>query len=211
MNIIDLSHELHEEMPVFPGTEKPIFKRANTIEADGFAEHIMNMYSHTGTHIDAPSHMLKEGENLDDMDVSNFVGKAIIIDVKGLSKIDIDILKPYESKIKNAEFVILNTGHSKFWGHEEYFGGFPALTIDSAKWLCEMNLKGIGIDAISIDYMENTSFDVHHILMNKGLLIIENLTNLDEVGDDEFVLSVLPLKTKEADGSPIRAVAIKNV
>lgn len=211
MKVIDLAHELHEEMPVFPGTEKPIFKRANTIEFDGFAEHIMNMYSHTGTHIDAPSHMLREGKNLDDMDVSNFVGKAVIIDVKGLPKIGIDILKPYEGKIKKTEFVILNTGHSKFWGSEEYFGGFPALTIDSAKWLCEMNLKGIGIDAISIDFMESTSFDVHHILMNRGLIIIENLTNLDEVGDEEFVLSVLPLKTKYADGSPVRAVAMKSI
>lgn len=211
MKVIDLSHELHEDMPVFPGTETPVFKRANTIEVDGFAEHIMNMYSHTGTHIDAPSHMLRDGKNLDDMDVSNFVGRAIIIDAKGLEKIDIDILKPYESKIKNAEFLILNTGHSKLWGSEEYFGGFPSLTIDSAKWLCEMNLKGIGIDAISIDYMESTSFDIHHILMNRGLLIIENLTNLDELGSEEFVLSILPLKTKKADGSPVRAVGITGI
>ena len=77
--------------------------------------------------------------------------------------------------------------------------------------LSEFSLKGIGIDAISIDSIKSTAFAVHKILLAKNILIIENLTNLDSIGTEFFILSVLPLKSQEADGSPVRAVGMENV
>ena len=68
-----------EKMPVYPGTQPPSLKNANTISDDGFAEKLITMYSHTGTHIDAPKHMIESGLGLDDFDVSKFIGKAVLI------------------------------------------------------------------------------------------------------------------------------------
>ena len=76
MKIIDLTHTLEEEMPVFPGTEKPKLENACTLNKDGFREKLLTMYSHTGTHMDAPAHMLENGLCLDELDVDHFFGNA---------------------------------------------------------------------------------------------------------------------------------------
>src|SRR5690242_335805 len=126
MKVTDLTHIIHSDMPVFPGTEQPIFEKANTLERDGFQEAKITMYSHTGTHIDAPAHMLSDGTYLDNLDVEHFIGNAIIVDFSNekTELINISSLKVYEEKIKNAEFVIIKTGWSKYWGHEKYYEDF---------------------------------------------------------------------------------------
>ncbi|MHB8074128.1 cyclase family protein [Desulfosporosinus fructosivorans] len=213
MKITDLTHLIDTDMPVFPGTEPPIFKKANTFEKDGFREAKITMYSHTGTHIDAPAHMLSYGSYLDKLNIEHFIGKATILDFSSeeIELIDIDRLKQYEATIKNVEFIIIKTGWSEYWGSKKYYEAFPSLTEQSAKWLTKFNLKGIGIDAISIDNIKSTTFAVHKILMQKDIIIIENLTNLDSIGNQYFILSIMPLKNKDADGSPIRAISIENI
>ncbi len=213
MKITDLTHIISSDMPVFPGTEQPIFKCANTLEKDGFAEAIITMYSHTGTHIDAPAHMLAHGAHLEDFNIEHFIGKATILDFskERIQFIDLDNLRQYENEIMKVDFIIIKTGWSKYWGDKIYYEGFPALTEEAANWLLNFNLKGVGIDAISIDDMNSTKFAVHKKLMSKDILIIENLTNLDSVKDKYFILSILPLKNKKADGSPVRAVAIEDI
>lgn len=211
MKIIDLTHTICSDMPVFPGTEQPVFRNANTLENDGFREAEITMYSHTGTHIDAPAHMLKDGKTLDELEVDHFVGKAIILDfsTSEINTIDIEDLKRYEEDIKNVEFVILKTGWNKYWGKDKYYKDFPSLSEESAKWLTRFNLKGVGIDAISIDNIDSTEFKIHKILLEKNILIIENLVNLDDIKDKYFTLSILPLKNKDADGSSVRAIAME--
>ncbi len=213
MKITDLTHIIDSDMPVFPGTEQPIFEKANTLEMDGFREAKITMYSHTGTHIDAPAHMLSNGPYLDDFNIEHFIGNATILDFSNgkIKLIDVDSLKPYEEKIRNVEFIILKTGWSKYWGDKNYYEGFPSLSEESAKWLSEFNLKGIGIDAISIDDIKSTTFAVHKILMPKNIIIIENLTNLDSISNEYFILSIMPLKNRNADGSPVRAISIENI
>lgn len=213
MNITDLTHIVYSDMPVFPGTEQPIFQKANTLEKDGFQEMKITMYSHTGTHIDAPAHMLKEGLYLDNLEIEHFIGKATILDFSNekIQLIDVDNLKPFEEKIKKVEFVIIKTGWNKYWGSKMYYQAFPYLSEKSAEWLSEFNLKGVGIDAISIDNIDSISFTVHKTLMSKNILIIENLTNLDSVNNEYFILSIMPLKNKNADGSPVRAISIENI
>lgn len=213
MKITDLTHVIYEDMPVFPGTEPPIFERANTLEGDGFREAKITMYSHTGTHIDAPAHMLSTGPYLDNFDIEHFIGKATILDFSNekIKLIDVGSLKPYEEKIKNVDFIIIKTGWSKYWGDKKYYEDFPSLSEESAKWLTGFNLKGIGIDAISIDNMKSTTFTVHKTLMPNDIIIIENLTNLDSICNEYFILSIMPLKNKNADGSPVRAISIENI
>lgn len=210
MKIIDLTHTIFSDMPVFPGTEQPNFEKDITIEKNGYREAKITMYSHTGTHIDAPAHMLDDGLCLDQLDIAQFIGKAVILDfsIKDIELIELDELRPYEDKIKNVDFVIIKTGWEKYWGDKKYFQDFPALSQESAKWLSEFNLKGVGVDAISIDSIKSTTFAVHKTLLPKNMIIIENLTNLESVDQEYFILSVMPLKNKDADGSPVRAVCI---
>ena len=213
MKVTDLTHVIHENMTVFPGTEKPIFISANTIEKDGFREAKITMYSHTGTHVDAPAHMLSEGAYLDDLEIHNFIGMATVLDFsnKDIHLIDVEDLRPFEGKINKVEFIIIKTGWSLYWGKEEYYKPFPSLTSAGAMWLTKFNLKGIGMDAISIDDINSTEFLVHKVLLQKNILIIENLTNLDVISNEFFLLSVMPLKNKNADGAPARAVAIEDL
>ena len=213
MRVTDLTHIIDSDMPVFPGTEQPIFEKANTFDKDGFREAKITMYSHTGTHIDAPAHRLSNGPYLDNLNIEHFIGNATILDFSNdkIELIDVDSLKPYEEKIQNVEFIIIKTGWSKYWGDKKYYEDFPSLSEESAKWLSEFNLKGIGIDTISIDDIKSTTFAVHKILMPKDIIIIENLTNLDSISKEYFILSIMPLKNKNADGSPVRAISIDNI
>lgn len=168
------------------------------------------MYTHTGTHIDVPYHILEKGLTIDKFDIDNFIGKARIIDITNIGSniIGIKDLKKYETWLKDIDYLILKTGWSKYWGDDKYFRDFPTLSIEAAEWILQFNLKGIGIDAISVDPIEDKLFSVHNILFKKNLIIIENMTNLDEVKNRIFILCCLPLKFKDADGSPVRAVAI---
>ena len=80
MKIVDLSHEIYEGMPVYPGCEGPRLKTANTYATDGFKETVLTMYSHTGTHIDPPAHLLADGATLDSFAAEQFIGKGLVID-----------------------------------------------------------------------------------------------------------------------------------
>ena len=204
--LIDLTHVIHPDMPVYPGTEKPVFSDGTSLEKEGFLEKKISFFSHTGTHMDAPAHILKEGKTLDALHVESFMGKALCIDVTG-EFIEEEFLRKYEGELKDVDFVVFRSGWSKFWGDEKYFRDFPTLTCKAAEFLCEFDLKGIGLDMISIDKVENETLSIHKIILAKEIVIIENLTNLGKL-PKSFELCVLPLHVKDADGAPVRAVAV---
>ncbi|WP_415713309.1 cyclase family protein [Maridesulfovibrio sp.] len=212
MNTIDLSHTIKDGMPVFPGTETPCIEDVFTHEVHGFWEHKLTLFSHVGTHLDAPAHMIKGAPTLDKMTTDRFIGPGICVDCTHRNQnapvISIDDLLPYESEISESDFVLLNTGWYKHWGKNEYFTNYPALSPNAARWLMEFDLKGVGVDVISIDSAESSGYEVHTILLEHGTIIIENLTDLHLLPSDGFIFSCLPLKFDEADGSPVRAIAI---
>lgn len=206
MKIIDLSHIITPNMPVYPGTEQPQFIQANTIAQDGFAEKKITCYSHTGTHIDAPAHILEGQPHLDELLINSFLGHALCLPVND-PEIKIGHFQPYQEQLMQLDFVLLATGWSKYWGDEQYYKEYPVLTSAAAEFLCQFELQGIGFDTISADPEDSTDFPVHKALL-KHMVVIENLANLDKVVDKKFLFSCLPLKIAEADGSPVRAIAI---
>lgn len=210
MKLIDLSHQISPDMPAYPGTQPPQILEGTTLEADGFVEKKWMMYSHTGTHIDAPAHILPHAPTLDRMPVQHFFGKAAVIDVSSVTgEIGVSLLQPHTSLFESFEFVLFHTGWSAHWGTKTYFNGFPVLSMEAALWIDSFGLKGVGVDAISVDRMDNHELTIHKILLERSILI-ENLTNLDILQQPGFTLSCLPLNWKDADGSPVRAVAIVN-
>ena len=210
MKVTDLSHIINTNMSTYTKDERLEVYDIASIEKDGYNEKLLRLCTHTGTHIDAASHMINKGKTIDEFKIDDFIGIATIIDVSNLKKINIEDLICYRDKINNCDFVILKTNWAKYWGTEGYLQGFPSLTEEAAKWLCSFNVKGIGIDTISIDKFDSIDFEIHNIILSRGKIIIENLTNLGEVKEEEFTLVATPLKIEEGDASPVRAIAITN-
>ena len=208
MNVIDLSHVINSDISTYTRDERVEIYDIASIDKDGYNEKLLRLCTHAGTHIDAPSHMINKGKTIDEFNISDFIGIATIIDVPNISKVDIDDLIFYKERINNCDFVILRTGWDRYWGSNEYLHGFPSLTEEAARWLCSFNIRGVGIDTISIDNFDSIDFEVHNIILSRGKIIIENLTNLDEVGEEEFTLVATPLKIENGDASPVRAIAI---
>jgi len=122
--------------------------------------------------------------------------------------IDMSYIDKNREKIDEAEFVLFNTGWGKKWGTPDYFGEFPVADPDVIEYLTSSNKKGFGVDVISIEPIADADLPVHHIILNNEMVIMENLMNLELLGDDIFLLCALPLRYKNADGSPIRAIAL---
>ena len=205
MPYIDLTHVIYPDMPVYPGTEQPIFEAGTSLEVEGFLEKKISFYSHTGTHMDAPAHIIKGAKKLDELEISTFCGKAICLHVK--QQITQEFLKQHEEKFQNVEFVLFASGWDKYWGKAQYFEDFPTLTLEAAEYLCSFNLKGIGLDMISIDKVEDEALPVHQLILGNNMVIIENLKGLSNL-PKYFDFYALPLHVKDADGAPVRAMAI---
>jgi len=210
MAIIDLSHFLEVGMPLFPGTPVPIFEENASIETDGYREKKIALCSHTGTHMDAPAHIVAGAKTLDQLPVETFCGDAFLLNCTRARKARIDLteLLPHVDAIRESAFIILHTGWDRYWGDEHYFSGYPALTPEAARWLAHLGLKGVGMDTISADPSDSLALPVHNILLGAGMVLVENLTNLAAVPAPSFLFAGFPLKIRDADGSPVRAVAI---
>ena len=211
MKVIDLTHVIHEDMQVYPGTEPPRLTRGNTLEKDGFRETALFLYSHTGTHMDTPAHMLEGAAELDKLPVSTFCGKAAVIPCLG-GKITMEEVNACREMADKAEFIIFHTGWDKYWGKEEYFGTFPVPEAQVIQYAIDTGKKGVGIDCMSVDPMDidptKEEMPNHFMLFRAGKVIVENLCNLDEASGKMVDFYALPLKYRDADGAPVRAIAI---
>jgi len=211
--IIDLTQLLNEEMTVYPDTVGPIIESLNNVEEHGFAELRVTMVLHSGMHIDAPCHILKYGKTLTDFPIDKFVGNALVIPCLSCNEISLDFLKTYEKQIGETDFILFFTGWQYKWNTPAYFENCPGLTEEAANWLTHFKLKGVGLDAFSVDpvvsanVVTRETLPNHHILLGAEIILIENLTNLDLLPEGLFRFQCLPIKIEHADGSPVRAIA----
>jgi len=210
MIAIDLSHALEPGMPYFPGTEPPVFSKPFTLASHGFAEQKITMLTHSGTHMDAPAHILEAGATLEQLGLPHFAGSATVLDLTNLAGkvIAKDDLLPFRQQLDGKDFVLLRTGWSYQWGNAAYFSDYPVLAEPAAQWLAGFNFKGIGVDAISFDARDSTALPIHHIFLTRDIVLIENLDHLEKIPAAEFFFCSLPLKIAETDGAPVRAIAL---
>ncbi|NMW20454.1 MAG: cyclase family protein [Chlorobiaceae bacterium] len=209
MRMIDLSQTIEHGMPSYPGTPGPQFQSLSSIETHGYAEQQLTLSSHTGTHIDLPSHILPGGCSLDDLTLDRFTGNGIAIDLRGSvgGVITVGALQAFGTQIEECDFLLLCSGWSNYWGNPEYYEGYPVLSADAALWLTEFHLKGIGVDMISVDAPDSVDFPVHRQLLESDILIIENLADLSPLMHSPFHFYCFPLKIAKAEASPVRAAA----
>ena len=209
MKVIDLTHIITADMPVYPGTEPPKLIAANSYEKDGFKETLIQMYSHTGTHMDPPAHLFAGRTSLDQFPAEQFIGKAIVIDCHELKEgeaITMHHLEKYGDRLARADFLLFYLGWDKRWGTDAYFGDFPCIDDEVLEYIINGSYKGIGFDVISVDPIGDLSRH-RRLFAERDIVNIENLKNLDLCGDGLFWFSCFPLRIENCDGSPIRAVA----
>ena len=128
--IIDLTHPMESNMPVFPGSGPVNLTTAATFEKEGYHEIRMDCSTHTGTHLDCGYHLLKDGLNTLTTPVNQFYGKGLVADCRNIPAgglISKEFLQQMETDYRNSDFLLLHTGWSQYWGTEEYFGKFPGI------------------------------------------------------------------------------------
>ncbi|MGE5455414.1 MAG: cyclase family protein [Methylocystaceae bacterium] len=209
--IIDLTQTLEEGMPIYPGTESPVFETPITHEQFGYQQTRLRMLSHVGTHLDCPAHVYPQGLSTDRMPVEQFYGSGVVVDCRHLSigsAIDNDLMERMGKAVRGKDFILFYTGWDKKWGTEHYFSPYPSFSEEAITTLVKMNIKGIGVDVISIDPIDATKLNNHLIFLQGHKVAIENLRGIDQLIDRDFKFVCFPLKIRNGDGSPIRAVAI---
>lgn len=204
MKIIDLTHTFTENMPVYPGDPKPSLKRVATLNKDGYNDHIINTAMHVGTHMDAPLHMVKNGKRIDEIAPNRFIGPGILIDARSRQKIDGQLLEG--NVVKKGSIVLVFTGFGDKYRGADYFKNYPYFTEDFANKLVESEVNAVGMDMLGPDL--DAPWPSHKILLGNDILILENLTNLDQLlNASKFEVIALPAKFK-ADAAPVRVIAL---
>ena len=215
MKVIDLTLTISENIPTFPGSPQPNFINWENIEKDGYNLELLFLSTHTGTHIDAPYHFLKKGHKIHQIVTKRLVNEAILIKIRkgsdqSITKTDIERFEKRYGKIDYGSTVVFHTGWQRNLEKKAYFLKNPGLAISAAKYLASKKINLVGIDSPSVDLGKDGKFSVHHVLAKNGILIVENLANLDKIHSEKFHLIVAPLKLKNATGSPVRAMALVN-
>ncbi|HSX23616.1 MAG TPA: cyclase family protein [Candidatus Saccharimonadales bacterium] len=200
MPIVDLTVSLNEQTPVYPGDPAVRVKQAGTYEKDGYRDHVLTLGTHSGTHIDAPMHMLADGQSLDKTPIEQFVGPGNYVKTA-----DFNLETVRAANIQAGDIVLFHTGASERFMEASYYEDYPAMSEDVARYLVELKVKMVGLDTGSADNQDG--FPIHKILFGGEVLIIENLTNLAALADKTFTVYALPLKLN-LDGAPARVVAV---
>lgn len=178
----------------------------------------IDMSVHTATHVDSPLHVIKGSYAVGEISLEKLIGDAIILDLtnKGPnSAINSKDLMKYEEKIRVNDIIILRTDWTdKKWGTNEYWDQSPYLTEDGAKWLVAKFPKAVGFDffeeySARLKDFKPDDFIVHKIILSRGIVIIEHLTNLRELSRERIKLYVLPLKLMVTEAAPARVIAIE--
>ena len=206
MKIFDLSHEINNEIDVYPGDPKVKLEKIAAIEKDGYVMHRLVLNSHLSTHIDAPGHILKNAKMIDQFPPEYFTGIAFIIKARCTKQNLIEVDLPDN---KTFEHLIINCGWYKKWGSAAYYFDYPVLSEKLAKKIAELPIKTVAFDTPSVDSAHNHDYPIHKIFLKKNILIFENLTSLDKLNGQYVELFAFPLKLKSVDGSPVRVVAIE--
>lgn len=209
MELRDLSHPVESGMPTYPGDPAVEVTPHASFESAGYRSTALQLGSHAGTHVDAPSHTEPDGRSLGEFPVEafRFDARLAAVDAAPREAIGVDALPEPDG----CDLLVVRTGWEAHWGSDRY-RDHPYLSRDAAAWCAERGYH-VGIDAFSVDPTpsENQRVDepegvpAHHELLGNGRLILENLTSLDGL-PERFAVHAYPLAL-DADAAPVRAVA----
>jgi len=207
MPLLDLSHAVHEGMPVFPGDPQVHLASAGATPPWSVTE--LTLGSHSGTHIDAAAHYVPGGATIDEYQLERFVLECVVVHLQTREEQPIrwDEIAAGLPAEPAGRGVLLHTGWDAHWGEAEA-ERHPFLSEDAALRLTAAGVGLVGTDALNVDATSAPTTEVHAALLGADVLIVENLTNLGELpGGALHRCAFVPLKLAGGDGSPIRAYA----
>jgi len=220
--IIDVTVPISSFTPIFPGDPEPSIERVCTLEKDGCAVSRLSFGSHTGTHVDAPSHILKDGFSVDRLDIESLMGKAVVLDFSqingALTGNILDKAYPDRRVTESVSVLLLKTKASFQNEKNPEISGFQVGGLDkgeesayldatAAAWIVRNGFKTVGIDSFSVDSLSSESMPAHHKLLSNNVNIVECL-DLSSVETGMYFFLCLPLKVEGCDGAPARALLI---
>lgn len=202
MQFIDLSHEIENNMPVYPGDTKTVLQQVKHLSNDEYNNHRLDINMHAGTHIDSPMHLTDYRKYISELPLESFIAEGCILDVR--NEPIIKMKAEYDTLVKNGSIVLLYTGYDKYYGTKEYYENHPCIDMELCRFLKDKNVKTVGMDTPSPD---RYPFEIHKFFFMHNIYIMENLTNLAQLlNAGRFEVIALPLRIK-ADSSITRAIA----
>jgi len=206
MPIYDITNSIRSQMPVYEGDPSvEIAAWSSMLKGDSANVSFLHLGAHTGTHVDAPAHFIKDAAKIDSLPLDLLIGPARVVRVpEEATEIDRDFLAACD--LNQVERILFHTRNSGFW-NESFRKDFTHLLPEAAEYLIDQGIKLVGIDYLSIEKFHSGHHRTHIALLSNSVIILEGL-NLSEVPAGDYELICLPLKLSEGagDGAPARAV-----
>lgn len=225
--VVDLSHVFGTSVPTYTPGEAPTRADHVTVAANGFYIQKWELFEHAGTHVDIPAHFIDGEVTVDEYPVDKLLARAVVIDVSeraaddadtALSVADIEAWEAANGAIPECAVVFMYSGWDARWDDVDAFRNpdadgvmhFPGFSGEAAAWLVEnRNIFGIGVDTLSLDPGNSTTFDTHYTILGAGKFGVENVANLSAlIGNNEAKVIVGVPRWEAGSGGPCRLLAL---
>lgn len=205
MKIIDISVPISADLPTYPGDAVlEVIPVEQISRGDDYNLSRIIMSSHCGTHVDPPRHFIEGAAGVDQLRLELLVGEALVVEFPGVKEVGRRELE--QVPLEGVRRLLIKTGNARLWRDPEFSPDFASLSQDGAEFLVEKGVRLVGIEYLSIEKY-NGSGEVHRLLLEHGVIVIEGL-NMEEAHPGRYDLVCLPLRLKDGDGAPARAVLI---
>lgn len=205
---IDISVSISPRLPLWPDSPAVGFdRRLDLARGDDATDTTLRFSAHTGTHVDAPAHFVKDGPTVDTLALSTLIGPVWVVDVQEVDAIDAAVLQRLNIPTDTRR-LLFKTSNSRWWAQNigDFQTDFVALTADAAQWVVDHGIQLVGIDYLSIQRFYDGP-QTHLTLLRAGVVILETL-NLTDVEAGPYELCCLPLKLTGVEAAPARAVLL---
>jgi arylformamidase len=211
--VVDLTHKIHTGMMRFNADWhiRAEIRKNGDIASVGRNTSEIIIGSHTGTHIDAARHFIADGEAIDNIPLSKLIGAVQVSDFSHLPR-DYALKVHDIQSLAISERVIFNFGWAKYWESDNFYKLYPHFSAEAAQYLVDSGVRLLGMDTPSpddskIELLSAEDSKIHKLFLSQGVILIEYLTNLDELSGSGWHICALPLPISGGDGSPARVCA----
>lgn len=206
--VIDLTLPINTEMA---GVS---IETARILSVDGWNATTLHLYSHSGTHMDAPLHFGVNDQTIDNLPLDRLISEAWVVNITSIQakeELLVEHLGSVAGKFEPGQSLLLHTGWSKKLGTDEYRNGLPRISKELALWMGKNKVNILGVEPPSVADVNNLEevTEIHTILMQHDIIIVEGLTNLEALSQEKVTLVALPLKVEHGDGAPARVIALE--
>ncbi|MHB1347469.1 MAG: cyclase family protein [Candidatus Humimicrobiaceae bacterium] len=199
---------ISNELPAYPGDPVVALSSKNTISLQGYNVLNICMGTHSGTHVDAPLHLIDKSSSINDLSLGTFLGRAVFAEILKNKNESVNLNDLEKIEIEEGSILVIRTGWEENKYEDIYFTDFPYFSSECAEYILSKKIKMIGTDMPSVDGPnQNAAF--HKKILNQGIPIVEGLINLKHIVGRTMMFCALPLNIKNSDGSPVRAVAFE--